>query len=227
MNSLASSAPAPPPRRKSALSQQNRRQREREAGVAHSVDDQSSVVLEHVDASAHDDPSTDDETSPTALPLARVPYREPCTVLSFGRMDIICRHCAAHHWLDERISDSSPSAPVFSHCCHNGKVVLEPLPNPPERLRLLFTARSREARQFREHIRRYNCALAFTSFTTKEKDNVPAGRGPWVWKCGYTIYHRVATLLPHAVDNPKYAQLYFYDPHDALDHRMKKNEELN
>ena len=78
----------------------------------------------------------------------------------------------------------------------------------------------REAKEFRENIRRYNCALAFTSFTAKIKDVNGGGGGPWVWKTGYTIYHQAGTILPHTENNPRYAQLYFYDPQEALEYRM-------
>jgi hypothetical protein len=93
------------------------------------------------------------------------------------------------------------------------------------------------AKHFRDRIRQYNSALAFTSFTAKEKtDNVSGepiqnvnadGGGPWVWKSGYTIYHRVGTLFPDTANNPCYAQLYFYDPDEALDIQMRRNDKLN
>ena len=221
-----SSAPPPPPPSKFVLAQRKRRERERQASNRRTLLEQS-TVFNNGRSSPNNDANTEPNSTPSPLPLARVRYHEPFDQLSFGRMEYTCRHCTALHWLDERIKDSPLSAPLFSRCCHHGKVVLDPLPTPPQRLRSLFTAHSRDAREFREHIRRYNSALAFTSFTTKEKDNVVTGGGPWVWKSGYTIYHRVATLIPHAVDNPKYAQLYFYDPHDALDHCMNENEGVN
>jgi hypothetical protein len=142
-------------------------------------------------------------------------------------MNIICAHCAAHHWLDERVTNSPKSSPRFSHCCHHGKVHLERLPDPPDELRSLFTAQSTQARRFREGIRQYNSALAFTSFTAKETYDNSAGSGPWVWKSGYTIYHQAGTLFPNAVDDPSYAQLYFYDPTEALEYRMRRNDGLN
>jgi hypothetical protein len=141
-------------------------------------------------------------------------------------MNIICAHCAAYHWLEERLTRSSISSPSFSHCCHHGSVHLERLPDPPEQLKSLFSARSTQAKEFRESIRQYNSALAFTSFTAKEKNDNGGGGGPWVWKSGYTIYHRVGTILPNAQNDPMYAQLYFYDPVEALHYRMNNNQNL-
>ena len=161
------------------------------------------------------------------IPLARRPYIEPIIHVVFGRMDVKCDACKAYHWLDERVKHSSGSHPVFSHCCHHNKIRLPPLPPPPRRLRKLLTSSSKHARQFRKHIRQYNSALAFTSFTAKQDDVNSTHRGPWVWKSGYTIYHRAGTLFPDSAASPKYAQLYFYDPDEALDHRMKRNKKLS
>lgn len=141
-------------------------------------------------------------------------------------MNVTCNLCSAFHWAAERIKHSSLSSPQFSRCCHHGKVFLDPLPVPPEELQTLFTAQSTQAKEFRVKIRQYNSALAFTSFTTNKKDVNSGGGGPWVWKSGYTIYHRAGSLLP-TERNPKYAQLYFYDPDEALRYRMDRNEKLN
>jgi hypothetical protein len=45
-----------------------------------------------------------------------------------------CRHCNARHWIEERTSSSSVTAPEFSKCCKRGSVKLPDLPNPPEPL---------------------------------------------------------------------------------------------
>jgi hypothetical protein len=37
----------------------------------------------------------------------------------------------------------------------------------------------------------------------------------------------VQPLIPDAVGDAKYAQLYFYDPDEALDIRMQRNDKLN
>ena len=140
---------------------------------------------------------------------------KPAHTLSFGSMNVSCVHCHVLHWLFEHLKDSSVSDPKFSHCCHNGKVSIPKLPHSPALLERLLTANSSDARTFCERIRQYNCALAFTSFIAKE--TIPSGGGgPWVWKTGYTIYHQLGTLRPDTTNDPTYAQLYFYDPEDAL-----------
>ena len=161
-----------------------------------------------------------------AIPHGRRPYVEPIEELAFGYMNARCRHCHALHWLAERLKRSSLSSPQFSLCCHNGKVLLPSLPHPPQQLHRLFVDDTTDAKQFREKIRQYNCALAFTSFTAKELDVNSRGGGPWVWKAGYTIYHRTGTLFPNIPCTPTYAQLYFFDPLEALDYRMNRNDNL-
>ena len=138
-------------------------------------------------------------------------------------MDVTCDYCGAFHWLEERLKRSDTSTPEFSLCCHQGKVHLPRLEDPPDELHKLFTEQTTEARQFRENIRWYNAALAFTSFTAKEQNVNAGGGGPWVWKTGYTIYHRAGSLLGERGKAPTYSQLYFYDPAEALDYRMKHN----
>ena len=161
------------------------------------------------------------------LPLARRSYTEPNNPLSFGHMTTTYTHCTAFHWLAKRLKGSSISSPVFSICCHHGKVRLEKLRNPPNQLRTFFTANSTQAKEFCNSIRQYNSALAFTSFTAKEQDVNAGGGGPWVWKTEYTIYHRAGSILPYADRTPTYAQLYFYDPIDALNYRINCNNLLN
>ena len=142
-------------------------------------------------------------------------------------MDVKCEFCKAYHWIEEHLKHSSPSHPLFPCCCHHNKIHLPILPYPPRRLCKFLTSSSKRSWHFHKHIRQYNSALAFTSFTAKEDKVNSTGRGPWVWKSGYTIYHRAGSLFPDSANSPKFAQLYFYDPEDALEHRMERNEMLD
>jgi hypothetical protein len=136
-------------------------------------------------------------------------------------MKYTCSYCHAYHWMDEKTVNSTKKNPLFSKCCHQGKVHLENLPDPPQLLCALLTDDTTDAKHFRDSIRQYNSVLAFTSFTSKEKNEINDGGAPWIWKSGYTIYHRARTLFPQASRDPKYAQLFFYDPEEALRWRMK------
>ena len=45
------------------------------------------------------------------------------------------------------------------------------------------------------------------------------GGGPWLFKIQGKLSHYLGSLLPEA-DNPTYAQLYIYDPAEALNCQM-------
>ncbi len=140
-------------------------------------------------------------------------------------MNAVCQFCGAKHWLAERIAGST-TFPTFSHCCHRGKVALDPLPDPPLPIRSLLTDQTSQARHFHCHIRQYNCSFAFTSFCTTENDEVLNSRSPWTWKTGYQLYHCAGTLLPPDGEQPVYAQLYFYDADDVIHYRTRRNPNL-
>ena len=46
------------------------------------------------------------------------------------------------------------------------------------------------------------------------------GGGPYVFKVHGSLSHRAGSLLPAPNQPPVYAQLYIYDPDDALTYRM-------
>jgi hypothetical protein len=155
-------------------------------------------------------------------PIGRQPYNGNWRLPSFGRMSHSCTHCDALHWVTEHVS-GTVTKPEFGRCCQHGAVKLDPLPDPPGDLYTLLTDGGLPSRRFRTLIRQYNSALTFTSFTANQQDVNTGGRGPWVWKNGYTLYHNSGSLLPQNDARPVYTQLYFYDAHDAHDFRMNRN----
>jgi hypothetical protein len=110
-------------------------------------------------------------------------------------------------------------------CCNHGKVRVPIAPDPPLLLRQLLNGTHTDSRGFREHIRRYNAALAFTSLGVRVDGTVNSGRGPYVFRIGGELCHFVGSLLPTQSAQPTYAQLYIYDPRVALDTCMRRNPE--
>ena len=94
-------------------------------------------------------------------------------------MDWICVECGALHWLMEYSTapGSSNSRPLFSMCCGNGGVQLPAIAPPPTQLLYFFAELTPEAQRFRENIRQYNTALAFTSLGVKVDNTVNTGGG--------------------------------------------------
>jgi len=155
------------------------------------------------------------------IPAARQPYVEPATRHDLGGMDRTCQKCGALHWLCERVQKrgSTDINPLFGMCCGDGSVQLPPLPPPPDALKNLFLGSTEEARQFREHIRQYNSALAFTSLRAKIDDSVNrGGGGPPVFRIHGELHHQIGSLLPSDGQAPVYAQLYILDSREAHDH---------
>ena len=120
------------------------------------------------------------------------------------------------------------SNPVFGLCCNSGKVVLPILRDPPHTLKSLFERNDRQGTDFRENIWKYNRAFAFTSLRVREDHSVNVHRrGPPVFRIQGELHHRSGPLLPEVDRPPKYAQLYFYDPRAALEHRCQMSTGLN
>ena len=74
-----------------------------------------------------------------------------------------------------------------------------------------------ESRHFQEEIWRFNWALSFTSLGVNEDCSVNGpGRGPPVFRICGDLCHRSGALEPSPGQPPRYAQLYVYEPRDAL-----------
>jgi len=67
-------------------------------------------------------------------------------------MNVICWHCKAYHWVEERLRNSSITSPKFGMCCLQGKVALPQLQEPPLILHRLPNHEDHRAKYFLEHI---------------------------------------------------------------------------
>ena len=135
-----------------------------------------------------------------------------------------CPSCRAWHWLDERRSSSTIDRPVYSECCRAGDINVPLLHDLPSSLRPFF---DRPSREFKQNIRLYNKALAFTS-TGGTGHPIPSsgdGRGPPFYKIQGEVHHRIGPLLPEDGVFPVFSQLYVYDHDDVLHYRTQNNLE--
>ena len=163
------------------------------------------------------------------LPIAQRPYREPAQRHDLGRIEHPCHHCGALHWILERSTakGSTIANPLFEMCCGSGNIELPLMAPPPQQLRDLFTVAAPLAARFRQHIRQYNSALAFTSLGVQVDNSINRGGGPPTFRIHGELCHQLGSLSPRHGNNPVYAQLYIYDPQEALDHRMQRNSTLD
>ena len=131
-------------------------------------------------------------------------------------MSIACNHCSALNWLEERIL-SYPSTirnPLFNTCCNQGDVVISLMQQLPQPLHSLYNDDTGLARHFRTHIRKYNSALAFASL--KYQPDQRTRGGLQCFQIHGALYHLAGPLQHAANIRPQFAQVFLYDPEDAV-----------
>jgi hypothetical protein len=140
-----------------------------------------------------------------------------------------CQFCNALYFTCEAARSG------FNLCCRQGKLKHVPtLPPAPQPLARLLSAGGRQSDEFRQNIRRYNAALAFASFNDAGGAVVDGGapqaaqaRGPPVYIMHGQAYHATSTLYPSSGREPRYGQLYIYDPQEAATRRATAFEGLD
>ena len=123
-------------------------------------------------------------------------------------MDVVCQFCGAYRFRGEELN-----------CCHNGKVLLPPLPEYPPEFQQLLTSNNEQSRNFKENIRQYNSSVSFASFGAKTA--TPPGRGPYTFRLHGQIYHRAGCLHPPDTAAPSYSQLYIIEANHAIQARLQ------
>lgn len=148
--------------------------------------------------------------------------------LDLGKMAVVCVHCKALHWSSERLRSSPLSSTVFEDCCKKGIVFLTSFKPPPQIVQNLLEGNSPLEQHFRQHIRRYNAALTFTSMSCEKSTRVPSGHhGPNSFQVHGAVYHLQGGLNPTISDDAQYTQFFFYDPEFAVGRRLHRNPTLD
>ena len=125
-------------------------------------------------------------------------------------------------------SGSSNTNPLFTMCCNCGDIELPPVAPLPEQLSSFFTLATPQANRFCQHIRQYNTALVFTLLSVEVDNTInEGGGGPPTFCIHGELCHQLDSLLPCNGNCPVYVQLYIYNPHEALEHRMQQNATLD
>ena len=109
---------------------------------------------------------------------------------------------------------------VSSLCCHNGAKLINPLGRVPLLEQIIRSDQTRP--NYLENVRQLNNALAFASIGVRIE--MPAGRGPQVFRIHGDIYHQLGALDPPGGRDPTYASLYIITPEKALDFRKARAE---
>ncbi|CEG72551.1 hypothetical protein RMATCC62417_08094 [Rhizopus microsporus] len=153
-------------------------------------------------------------------------------------MDKECPHCHALHWIDERQETSSLSNPSWESCCKRGSVQLQLLPGPPQYLKDLQASTGTQGRHFKDNLRQYNAAFAFTSLgcdivsaedcaNNNNSNNNNNRSGLNAFQIHGALCHRQGPLTPIKGSEPSYPQLYIFDPSYAAERRQARNNNLD
>ena len=119
---------------------------------------------------------------------------------------------------------TAKSANTFTACCNQGEVQIPTLLQPPPYLFYLLSSLDTEARVFRNHIRQYNSALAFTSMKYTVDDRIHRAMGGiQCFQIHGEVFHIQGPLQYENQTRAQFAQLYFYDPEFATSLRLQQN----
>lgn len=101
-------------------------------------------------------------------------------------------------WYGERMSKSrNTTLPKFQHCCHEGKVKLPLIGDPPVIIRkLLFDSASTHAKNYQANTRTYNAMFSFTSPGMKFDTKFTKGGGPPTLRLHGQNWYKIGTMLP-------------------------------
>jgi len=144
-----------------------------------------------------------------------------------GKMNVPCCKCDAWLFNAEVTAGSSARGTQCSTlCCGEGKVHLNPLLPPPEPLcHLLSDQDDPVAKEFRRHIRAYNCAFQFAS--SKANIDQRFTSGAHSFRISGVVHHLIGPLMPAAGEPPRFAQLYIIDDdNEELEARLTVMSEL-
>ncbi|CEG75870.1 hypothetical protein RMATCC62417_10846 [Rhizopus microsporus] len=109
---------------------------------------------------------------------------------------------------------------------------LQLLPDPPQYLKDLLERTDTQGHHFKDNLRQYNTAFAFTSLgcdiVSAEERNANNNRGGLsAFQIHDALCHRQGPLTPTEDSEPSYIQLYIFDPCYAAERRQVRNSNLD
>jgi len=156
-------------------------------------------------------------------PAAFISELHRMTPSDLGRMVEMCYDCYAKHWIEELPAACTSRNRYWNSCCLGGDVVIPLLSEPPAYLKDLYDNQEDSGKEFRENIRRYNCAFAFTSVRCERPF---AGMSNMPFQIQGQMRHIQGPLSVPTGTATRYSQLYLYDPETAAAERKTNNPQL-
>ena len=112
------------------------------------------------------------------------------------------------------------------------------MPDPPQYLKDLLASTDTQGRRFKDNLRQYNAAFAFTSLgcdivsaedransNTSNNNNNRGGLN--AFQIHGALYHRQDPLIPVEGSEASYSQLYIFDPSYAAERRQARNSNFD
>ncbi|XP_034944790.1 uncharacterized protein [Chelonus insularis] len=122
-----------------------------------------------------------------------------------GEMDVLCKHCNAKHFSQEKRP-----------------------PSIPDKLRMLFDYSDPNSQNCHEQIRVYNSSFSFASFNANLINFQSRRPGPYCFKIQGQVYYQInASLYPQSDDSPSFGHLFIIDSNEAITNRLATNSQLN
>ncbi|PHZ10817.1 uncharacterized protein RHIMIDRAFT_204895 [Rhizopus microsporus ATCC 52813] len=115
--------------------------------------------------------------------------------------------------------------PSWESCCKQGSVQLQLLPDLPEYLKDLLERTDTQGRHFKDNLRQYNAAFAFTSLGCDIVS--PEDHGLTAFQIHSALCHRQGPLIPVEGSEPSYTQLHIFGPCYAAERRQARNSNLD
>ena len=129
-------------------------------------------------------------------------YQEMCTIDMGTVKDVTCEHCGALRFPREK----------SKICCQNGKVKLDPLPQPPDGI-YKYYGNDRKCKAFKDHIREYNNVHGMASLGLDHALLGSPDSNPFQpnFRIMGGVYHDIGSVQALPGHKPAYAQIYFHD----------------
>ena len=161
---------------------------------------------------------------PALQPAAFISQLSRLQPFTLGQMDQECNQCGAKHWKLELPSSSTSNNVFWMSCCRAGKVQVDLLQEPPQYLKELYEDTTTRGQTFKNNLRRFNAAFAFTSLRCEVSNN-DVHNMPFQIHC--QMYHTQGPLTANNNAQARYVQLYIFDPEYAASIRSANNNGLD
>ncbi|GBN38122.1 hypothetical protein AVEN_224030-1 [Araneus ventricosus] len=129
-------------------------------------------------------------------------------------MSEVCEFCGALYWKNEVNSGKK-----YTKCCRDGKVRLSNLTEAPDLFKELLRRNAQETKNYRQHIREYNAALAFASMGLKSRHLLEQAHISSIYMVRFIIWFLLSIQMKETI-----LAMDIVDSSEASNRRMENNQ---